>query len=214
MGEIILFTACLCSFSAVLISLLFFLRFKKTFFFHVLLILLSFFLISTNNIYALMHAPITNRIALCILGAFLSLCFSFGIISFTFDLIHISPTAQIRKAFFIYSATVFVFAVIMIFIPGIEKPAFVLNLLGLWIPTGISLIIGIIFHKRIDTGVFRKENGSSSSLRFWILCFLLFCTTHRLSLSFQFRFWFTTFSIVFIFLRQFPKPKKLCRILL
>ena len=157
MGEIILFTACLCSFAAVLISLLFFLRFKKTFFFHVLLILFSFFLISTNNIYALMHAPITNRIALCIFGAFLSLCFSFGIISFAFDLINISPTAQIRKAFFFYSATVFVFAVIMIFIPRIEKPAFVLNLLGLWIPTGISLIIGIIFHKRIDTGVFRKE---------------------------------------------------------
>ena len=157
MEEIILFIACLCSFSSVLISLLFFLRFKKVFFFHVLLILLTFFLISTNNFYASIHSPITNRSILCIFGAVLSLCFSYGIISFVFDLIRISPSAPIRKILVIYSGGVFKFAILLIFINRIQNPAQLLNLLGIWIPTGISVLIGLIFFKRIDTGIFRKE---------------------------------------------------------
>ena len=161
MEEIILFVACLCSFASVLISLLFFLRFKKTFFFHVLLILLTFFLISTNNLYACVHSPITDRTVLCIFGAILSFCFSYGIVCFVFDLINISPSATVRKIVVIYSACVFVFAIVLIFLGNIEilasNPAQLLNLLGIWIPTGISVITGLIFYKRIDTGIFRKE---------------------------------------------------------
>ena len=155
--EIILFTANIFSFAAVLISLLFFLRYKKLFFFHILLILLSFLLISINNFYALLHNPITNRIFLCLFGAFLSLSFSFGLISFTLDLIHISSIAGVRKFFCGYSCAVFVFNALMIFIPQISNPAFIINLLGLWIPTGFSILLSLIFFKRIDTGIFRKE---------------------------------------------------------
>ena len=150
--EIILFTASIFSFAAVLISLLFFLRYKKIFFFHILLILFSFLLISINNFYALLHNPITDRIFLCIFGAFLSLSFSFGLISFTLDLIHISSIAGVRKIFCGYSCAVFVFDVLMIFIPQISNPAFIINLLGLWIPTGISILLSLIFFKRIDRG--------------------------------------------------------------
>ena len=161
MEEIILFIACLCSFASVLISLLFFLRFKKTFFFHVLLILLTFFLISTNNLYACVHSPITDRAVLCIFGAILSLCFSYGIISFVFDLINISPSATVRKIVVIYSACIFIFAIILIFLGNNEtttsNPGQLLNLLGIWIPTGFSVITGLIFYKRIDKGIFRKE---------------------------------------------------------
>ncbi len=157
MEEIILFLACLFSFAAVLISLLFFLRYKKIFFFHVLLILFSFFLLSTNNLYAAIHSPITNRTILCIFGAFVTLFFSYGIINFTFDLIHISSSATVRKIICLYSLVVFIFAIILIFIKSITKPAIILNILGIWIPTGFSLLISIIYHKRIDTGVFRKE---------------------------------------------------------
>ncbi len=157
MEEIILFLACLFSFAAVLISLLFFLRYKKIFFFHVLLILFSFFLLSTNNLYAAIHSPITNRTILCIFGAFVTLFFSYGIINFTFDLIHISSSATVRKIICLYSLVVFIFAIILIFITSITKPALILNILGIWIPTGFSLLISIIYHKRIDTGVFRKE---------------------------------------------------------
>ena len=157
MEEIILFLACIFSFAAVLISFLFFLRYKKFFFLHVLLILFSFFMISANNFYALIHSPLTERLAICIFGAFLSGFFSFGIINFTFDLIHISSSATIRKIICCYSAIIFAFAIALIFIPAISRTAFVLNLLGLWIPTAFSLIISIIFFKRIDTGVFRKE---------------------------------------------------------
>ena len=52
----------------------------------------------------------------------------------------------------------------MIFIPALEKPALLLNILGIWIPTTFSLLISIIFHKRIDSGLFRKEK--------WIIVFL------------------------------------------
>ena len=155
--EIILFLACIFSFAAVLISFLFFLRYKKFFFLHVLLILFSFFMISANNFYALIHSPLTERLDICIFGAFLSLFFSFGIINFTFDLIHISSSATIRKLICCYSELIFIFAIALIFIPAISRTAFVLNLCGLWIPTAFSLLISIIFFKRIDTGVFRKE---------------------------------------------------------
>ncbi len=164
MEEIILFLACIFSFSAVLISLLFFLRYKKDFFLHVLLILFSFFMLSTNNLYALIHNPLTERIPICVFGAFLSLFFSFGILSFTFDLLQISGSASVRKILVCYSILVFLFSFVLIFLDKIQNPAFVLNLAGIWIPTGFSIIISIIFYKRIDTGVFRKEK--------WIILFL------------------------------------------
>ena len=164
MEAIILFFACLFSFAAVLISLLFFLRYKKIFFFHVLLILFSFFLLSTNNLYAAIYSPITDKTILCLFGAFLTLCFSYGIIHFIFDLIKISPSATISKTGSLYSLAVFIFSIIMIFIPALEKPALLLNILGIWIPTTFSLLISIIFHKRIDSGLFRKEK--------WIIVFL------------------------------------------
>ena len=157
MEEVILFLACIFSFAAVLISFLFFLRYKKFFFMHVLLILLTFFMISANNFYAIIHSPLTGRLAICVFGAFLSLFFSFGIINFTFDLIHISGSATIRKLVCGYSLLVFLFAFALIFLTGLTNPAFLLNLLGLWIPTGFALLISIFFFKRIDTGVFRKE---------------------------------------------------------
>ena len=164
MEEIILFAACIFSFAAVLISLLFFLRYKKDFFLNVLLILFSFFMISTNNLYAVIHSPLTGRFSICIFGAFLSLFFSFGIVNFTFDLIQISSRASVRKFILAYSVIVFVFSFILIFLEFFQRPAFVLNLIGLWIPTGFSLIISIIFFKRIDKGLFRKEK--------WIIIFL------------------------------------------
>ena len=164
MEEIILFAACIFSFAAVLISLLFFLRYKKDFFLNVLLILFSFFMISTNNLYAVIHSPLTGRFSICIFGAFLSLFFSFGIVNFTFDLIQISSRASVRKFIFAYSVIVFVFSFILIFMEFFQRPAFVLNLIGLWIPTGFSLIISIVFFKRIDKGLFRKEK--------WIIIFL------------------------------------------
>ena len=39
----------------------------------------------------------------------------------------------------------------------LSNPGFIINLLGLWIPTGISILLSLIFFKRIDTGIFRKE---------------------------------------------------------
>lgn len=157
LDELILFIVCMCSFSAGLISLLFFLRFKKPFFVHVSLITLAFLLISTNSFYVAIHGGITSRIFICIFGGFLSLFFSYGIISFALDFIQISPQAKIRKLLPIYSALVFIFAICLIFISSVEHPSALLNIFGIWIPAAVSVLIGIIFYKRINTGIFRKE---------------------------------------------------------
>ncbi|MBP5176814.1 MAG: helix-turn-helix transcriptional regulator [Treponema sp.] len=157
MDELILFAACLFSFSAALISLLFFLRFKKPFFFHVFLITSAFFLISGNSFYVDVHGAITSRIFICVFGGLLSLIFSYGIVSFSLDFIHVSPASRIRKIVLAYSAAVFVFSLSLIFIKAMEHPSFVLNILGIWVPTAVSVLLGILFFKRINTGVFKKE---------------------------------------------------------
>lgn len=157
MEEIILFTACLCSFATVVVSLMFFFRFKKNFFLHVLMIVLSFFLISANSLYVLIHYQISNRYFLCFFGAILAFCFSYGITNFAFDLIRTTSTARIRKIIFLWPTAVFVFGILSAFIPQIKKPSFFLNLFGIWIPSAFSIILALIFCKRIDTGIFRKE---------------------------------------------------------
>lgn len=75
----------------------------------------------------------------------------------SFDLIQISSSACVRKIVLSYSLIILGFSFLVIFLNILQKPAFVLNLIGLWIPTGFSLIISIIFFKRIDSGLFRKE---------------------------------------------------------
>ena len=157
MEELILFTACLFSFAAGLISLLFFLRFKKPFFVHVFLITTAFFLISANSFYVAVHGAITSRIFICIFGGLLSLFFSYGIISFALDYIQINPAARIRKLIPLYSIAVFLTSIILIFISSLEHPSFLLNILGIWIPTAVSVLTGLLFYKRINTGIFRKE---------------------------------------------------------
>lgn len=157
MHEIILFCACLFSFSAALISFLFFLRYKKLFFVHALFITTAFFLISVNSFYAQLHGAIGGRTFICVFGGFLSLLFSYGITGFALDLIQISTQARIRKIIAFYSAIVFIVSLILIFVPQIEKTAAFLNILGIWIPAFIAVVIGIIFFKRIDKGSFRKE---------------------------------------------------------
>lgn len=157
LNEVFLAGACLSSFAAGVISVFFFFRFKKAFFMHVLLILLAFFLISTNSFYVLIHGAITNRIFICIFGGLLSLIFSYGITSFSLDFIKISQASPLRKVFAFYAFCALLFSIISIFIPSIEHPYKILNILGIWIPAAVAVFIGIIFCKRIDKGAFRKE---------------------------------------------------------
>lgn len=83
--------------------------------------------------------------------------FSYGIIGFALDFIQISPEARFRKLVLIYSAVALVFAICLIFVPMIEHPSVLLNILGIWIPTAVSVLLGLIFCKRVNTGIFRKE---------------------------------------------------------
>lgn len=157
MQEFILFSASLFSFAAALISFLFFLRFKKQFFVHAVFITVAFFLICANSFYAQLHGVIGGRTFICVFGGFLSLLFSYGITGFALDFIQISAQAKIRKILAFYSAAVFVFSIVLIFIPVIQKPSFVLNILGIWIPAFAAVMIGIVFFRRIDKGAFKKE---------------------------------------------------------
>ena len=183
MDQLILFTACLFSFAAGLISLLFFLRFRKPFFVHVSLITLAFFLISTNSFYVEIYGIIKSRIFICILGGFLSFFFSYGIVSFALDFVQISTSARIRKIIPIYSVLVFALAIVLIFVKDVEHPSTLLNILGIWIPTAVSVLIGLFFYKRINTGIFRKEK--------WLMIIL---SVANLALS------FVLHSVPFVFI--------------
>ena len=159
MNLAILFTSCLASFAAAVISLLFFLRYKKVFFFDVLLVLVSFFVLSTESYFVTeRNAGITNILLLSIIGLFIGVCFSYGIISLGFDLIRVSTNAFVRKLPLIYSilftAAEIVFAVIT---KDAKLLSTIINISGIWVPAGISVLLAIIFHKRIDSGVFKKE---------------------------------------------------------
>lgn len=159
MNLAILFTSCLASFAAAVISLLFFLRYKKVFFFDVLLVLVSFFVLSTESYFVTeRNASITNILLLSIIGLFLGVCFSYGIISLGFDLIRVSTNAFVRKLPLFYSilftAAEIVFAVIN---KDAKLLSTIINISGIWVPAGISVLLAIIFHKRIDSGVFKKE---------------------------------------------------------
>ena len=159
MNLAILFTSCLASFAAAVISLLFFLRYKKVFFFDVLLVLVSFFVLSTESYFVTeRNAGITNILLLSIIGLFLGVCFSYGIISLGFDLIRVSTNAFVRKLplfyLILFTAAEIVFAVIN---KDAKLLSTIINISGIWVPAGISVLLAIIFHKRIDSGVFKKE---------------------------------------------------------
>ena len=159
MNLAILFTSCLASFAAAVISLLFFLRYKKVFFFDVLLVLVSFFVLSTESYFVTeRNAGITNILILSIIGLFLGVCFSYGIISLGFDLIRVSTNAFVRKLPFFYSILFMVAGVVFAVISKDAKLlSTFINISGIWVPAGISVLLAIIFHKRIDSGVFKKE---------------------------------------------------------
>ena len=159
MNIAILFTSCLASFAAAVISLLFFLRYKKVFFFDVLLVLVSFFVLSTESFFVIQrNAGITNILFLSIIGLFLGVCFSYGILSLGFDLIRVSTNAFVRKLPLFYSilflAAGIVFAVCF---KDATLLSTIINISGIWVPAGISVLVAIIFYKRIDSGVFKKE---------------------------------------------------------
>ena len=119
--------------------------------------MLAFFLISVNSYYVLIHGALIGRVFICIFGGLLSFIFSYGITSVSLDFIRVNPAARIRKIFQFYSLAVFIFALVAIFLPAVKHPSSVLNILGIWIPAGVSVIIGIAFFNRIDKGSFRKE---------------------------------------------------------
>lgn len=159
MNIAILFISCLASFAATVISLLFFLRYKKIFFFDVLLVLLSFFALSTESFFvSIRNAGITNIVFLSIIGLFLGFCFSYGITSLAFDLIRVSTNAFVRKVPLFYSILFTVAGIVLaVCFKDSSLLSTIINISGIWVPAGIAVLIAIIFYKRIDSGVFKKE---------------------------------------------------------
>lgn len=143
------------------------------------------FLISAESFFVTLHGAITSRVFFCIFGGMLSFVFSYGMISFALDFIQVSSSSRIRMVILAYSALVFVFAVCLclIFFNKIEHPSFILNILGIWIPATLSVILGIVFFKRINTGVFKKEK--------WLIIIL---SAANLALS------FVLHSVPFVFI--------------
>ena len=100
------------------------------------------FLISAESFFVTLHGAITSMVFFCIFGGMLSFVFSYGMISFGLDFIQISLSSRIRIFIPIYSAAVLAFAISIIFTNAIEHPSFILNILGIWIPATVSVILG------------------------------------------------------------------------
>lgn len=164
MNTALQFSACLLSFASAIISLLFFLRYKKRFFFDCLLVLISFFALSAESFFVTISgAAINSALFLCLFGLFLGICFSYGIISLSFDLLKVSANAFVRKIplaySVIYSLLVILFAVFSGDSSVLEASMLsaIVNISGIWVPTGISVLATLVFCKRIDSGIFKKE---------------------------------------------------------
>lgn len=169
MQVIIIFLTCLFSFSVLVLSLLHALRYRKSKFVNIGLVHLFFFAISVETLYSMVYGQITNQLFLTIFGSICAICFSYGIINFSFDLVNANVRAYVRLFPLLYSFLLLLFYIFMFFVPGFSQDNinFVFNLFGIWIPSIIAVLISLIFVKRIKRGVFQREK--------WLLLVMAVC---------------------------------------
>lgn len=153
----ITFVACLFSFAVIINSIFSFLKVRNNIFIDIGLVIFSLFLISLISFYSFVFGKIENKTFIFIFGIFLASIFTFGLINLSLYLINVNKKAVIRIFVLIY---VFLCDVVFTILGAFFKYAHtdkIVNLLGIWIPSVISLLIVIIFHKRIKFGLFIKQ---------------------------------------------------------
>jgi len=96
MSIVIKFISCLFSFSSIIFSFLFALRYKKVRFVNLGLVQLFFFSISLEALYSSVYGLITNHLFLFLFGLFCAVCFAYGIINFSLDLVNVNVKAFIK----------------------------------------------------------------------------------------------------------------------
>lgn len=155
-NNLLLFISCLFSFSALVLTFLSYLRIKKHFIFHTIFVSISFFMISANSYFATLYEPIKNQWILLVFGTFLSLCFTYGILNFSLDLIQVSKKAPVRFWADIYSIALLpIFLIINFTFP--TEINFLMNIFGIWIPAILAVMFCIILFKKFNKGLFVKE---------------------------------------------------------
>lgn len=157
MSVLIQFISCLFSSSVFVLSILYTLRYKKLKFINLGIVQLFFLAISIEALFSSVYGQITNHVFLFFFGAFCAICFSFGIINFAFDLVNANVRAFIRIIPLFYSTIILVLYMILEFGFSLDNINFYFNLLGIWIPSVFSVLISVIFIRRINKGVFQKE---------------------------------------------------------
>lgn len=154
--SIVLFVTCLLSFSAVIFSIFSFLKLKKDFFSNLIFVNLSFFLIGLNSYFSKLYGAIKNPLLLLIFGTVLSVMFSYGIMNFSLGLVHVSKNAIVRVWTKIYLLViVIVYSCIYFFFNQTRLNQFI-NILGLWIPSVLSVLFFAILFRNIDKETFGK----------------------------------------------------------
>lgn len=152
----ITFTACLFSFSVIVNSIFSFLKLRNKFFVHIGIVSFSLFLIALFSLYSFAFGKIENQHFIFISGIVFASFLTYGLMNLSFSLISVHSKALIRMfiwPYIICSDIIFVLAGEVFNFPKTDS---LVNLLGIWIPSVMSLLIVVIFHKRLKLGLFYK----------------------------------------------------------
>lgn len=152
----ITFIACLFSFAVVVNSVFSFLKVHNNIFIDIGLVVFSFFLIALSSLYSFAFGKIENGHFIFIFGIILSTLFTFGLMNLSLYLINVHKKAIIRVFILLYVVICDSVFTILGTVFKYSHTDSMVNLLGIWIPTIASLLVVIIFHKRIKFGLFIK----------------------------------------------------------
>lgn len=156
------FFAAFISFSTVIMAFFAFMRFHNRFFLHAALFLSAFFVIALNT--SLYHLFYVNRIHIhnnpvwnMLIASSITVFFSTGLLPLVMDLLQVPQKAKLRLIPWGYA--VFCLCIYMLgeFIIPYSSINFVENVLGIWIPSGVSIVLAVLFRKRYASGIFKQE---------------------------------------------------------
>lgn len=156
------FFAAFISFSTVMMALFAFIRFRNRFFLHAALFLSAFFVIALNT--SLYHLFYVNKVTIqdspawsFVIGSSITVFFSTGLLPLTMDLLQVSQKSKLRLIPPGYAVLCLCLYILGEFIIPFGSINFVENILGIWLPSCVSIIMAVIFRKRYSSGIFKQE---------------------------------------------------------
>jgi len=191
------FVAILFSFTTAVMTFFTYLRFKKKIYKHILFVFIAFFVISANTLYSYLafsfKSPVEyNKLVNFILFAGIGFFFNFGLVHLSFDFPKFPIKSRIRIIPNLYFTASFL---VYLFFLTSEIGDYILmgNILGIWLPSAISLLITLLYRKKISAGIFSAEKKLIISFSLLNLIIFLFSFVFR-----EFRIIFPFITIISI----------------